>query len=111
LLNTYVLRSPFFWGHYNTGNDFNTLELATAARCLQLLEYSAIELLVEYKILQVVALDAVLGGNLLQSSFNRDDDGHRADLASVGVDTKVAYNSIGTIDGFKLLLLAKPIGD
>ncbi len=99
---THILRGPFFIRKHHAVDDFDAGEPTLATRVLQFSEDDVIQLLAVHEILQSVALNAFVRGELLECWLGRHDDGNGLSFIFRCIDTDVRNNRGGTVDGFEL---------
>jgi hypothetical protein len=97
-----VLWRPFLVRQHYALDDLDARKTASLALSLQLLENSGFHVFLPTQLFQGVALDVVLLSDLLESGLLRHDDGDRFSLVLCSVDTDVANNLRGAVNGFKL---------
>ena len=100
---TYVLRRPLLISQHNTLDHLKAGKSALLPRALQLLQHRIVDLLVVNQLFEMIALDALLSGELLERRLSGNNDSDRL-LAVLGsVDTDVLHNGRAAVHRLQLL--------
>ncbi len=99
---THILRGPFFIRKHHAVDDLDAGEPTLATRVLQVFEHDVIKPLAMHEVLQSVALNALVRGELLEGWLGRHDDGDGLGFIFRCIDADVRNYRGGTVDGFKL---------
>jgi len=99
---TYILRRPLLISQNNTLDNLNAGEAATLASGLQVLKDDALELFVLAQVFEAVALDAVLGCEIFEGFLDGENDGDGLGFVLCGMNTDVAHDGGGAVDGLEL---------
>lgn len=101
---THILRRPLLVGKHDPPDDFNAGQTTGFGAFLQLAQNNSVKFLVVHELLDRLALDAVLLGEILERRLGGHDDGDGLVLVGGGVHEEIGDDADGAVDGFELFV-------